>query len=152
MSATRQLLCFTIEHQRFAVDLALVQRSHRAAAIRPLPAAPAIVLGVINVRGRILPAIDLRRRFGLPLRALKTSDQLIVAHTGRREVVLVVDRVQDVLEFSEDSIASASGIVPDLQHLAGVVRLDDGMILIHDLGACLTLDEERALDAALEEA
>ena len=123
----------------------------RSVEVTPLPDAPAIVAGVVNVGGRVLPVVDLRKRFGLPEREISLSDQLIVARTPRRTVALIVDAVSDVVECSEQEISVAASIIPGATIVEGVARLKDGMVVIQDLDRLLSLEEDRALDAALAE-
>ena len=129
-----------------------MERILRAVEITPLPAAPEIVRGVVNVQGRVMAVANIRKRFGLAERPPALSDQMIVARTPRRSVVLVVDAVTGVLEYSEHEAVAAPAIVPGMRYLAGVVKLADGMVLINDLAGFLSLDEERRLDEALSHA
>lgn len=126
-----------------------MERILRAVEITPLPAAPEIVPGVVNVQGRVMAVANIRKRFGLAERPPALSDQMIVARTPKRSVVLVVDAVTGVLEYSEHEALAAPAIVPGMRYLAGVVKLADGMVLINDLAGFLSLDEERRLDEAL---
>lgn len=143
------LLVFTLDDWCCALELSIVERVYRAVAVTPLPDAPDIVLGVINVRGVVLPVVDIRRRFCLPEKNLTPDDQLIVVHSSGRLVVLVVDSVTEVIDCAEQDITSASAIVPDMEYVEGVARLKDGMILIHDLARFLSLEEKTALENAL---
>jgi purine-binding chemotaxis protein CheW len=143
------LLVFTLADWRCAIELAYVERVYRAVAVTPLPDAPDIVLGVINVRGMVLPVVDIRRRFRLPEKTLMPDDRLIVAHSSGRLVALVVDGVTGVIECLEKDITSAPAIVPGMEYVEGVARLKDGLILIHDLSRFLSLEEKTALEQAL---
>lgn len=118
-------------------------------AITPLPEAPPIVLGVVDLAGTVVPVIDTRKRFALPSRALTLSDHLVIATTGRRTVALLVDETHGVLEASADSHAAADGILPGLDLFDGAITREDGLILIHDLARLLSLDDEAAIDRAL---
>jgi purine-binding chemotaxis protein CheW len=147
-----QFVVFVLDAQRYALRLSAVDRVVRVVHITPLSKAPAIVLGVVNVQGRVIPVISLRRRLRLPDREIALTDQLIVAHTARRPVALVADAVTDVLECSEQVLTVATSILPGVEHLAGVVTLDDGLILVHDLDTFLSLEDEQSLERALETA
>jgi len=118
--------------------------------ISPLPKAPEIVLGVINVQGRIVPVFNVRKRFRLPERETSLSDQLIVAQTSRRTVAMLVDAVSGVVAYPEQQVITADRVLPGLEYLEGVAKLDGGMILIHDLDKFLSLEEETTLDNALK--
>jgi purine-binding chemotaxis protein CheW len=150
VGATGQLVVFLLEGQRYALRLAAVERVVRAVEITPLPQAPEIVLGMINVEGRIVPVVNMRNRFGRPERAIELSDQFIIARTSRRAVALVVDSVNEVVACTEAQVVAAEKILPGLEHVEGVLKLPDGMILLHDLDRFLSLDEEQALAEALQ--
>jgi purine-binding chemotaxis protein CheW len=151
MTQPIQLVVFDLDAQRYALPLASVERIVRAVEITRLPNAPAIVLGAINVAGRVLPVLNLRRRFGLPEREIEEADQFLIAHTARGTVVLVVDEALGMLECLATEIIQPTQIAPGLDHLQGVVRLEDGLVLIQDLEKFLSLDEARALDKAINQ-
>lgn len=151
MSESCHLVIFTLDDQRYALHLAAVDRTVRMVEITPLPKAPEIVLGVITVNGKIVPVLDIRRRFGLVERRTDLSDHLIIARAAKRTVALVVDGVHDVIERPAREIIPPAAIVPGMEQVEGVVKLDDGMVFIHDLGGFLSLEEELALEAAIEQ-
>ena len=148
-SEIRWLVVFTLDEQHYALPLSAVERVVRVVEITSLPKAPEIVLGVINRQGRIVPVVNLRRRFRLPERELRLSDHCLIAHTAKRMVALVVDEVSGVLEPADQAVAAAEPILPDLAYVVGVVKLAEGMVLIHDLDSFLSLEEEQTLDEAL---
>jgi purine-binding chemotaxis protein CheW len=145
-----QLVLFALDEQRFALALSSIERAVRVVDVTPLPKAPSTVLGIVNVRGDVVPVYDLRRRFGLAERDINLADQLIIARTSRQKVALLVDSVNGVLEVSEEAIASAEKILPEMEYVRGVVKLPDGLVLIHDLDRFLSPEEERILDQALK--
>lgn len=143
------LVVFALDGQRYALPMACVRRVLRAVAVTPLVTAPAIVLGVVNLGGEVVPVIDMRRRCGHPAREVQLSNHLIVASTARRAVALLVDEALGVIAPPPGDIAAAGEILPDLGLLAGAIKLEDGLVLITDLGRLLSLDEEAAIDVAL---
>lgn len=143
------IVVFTLDVHRYALNLAAVERVVRAVEFVNLPNAPATVLGVINVHGRIIPLFDVRSRFGLPVRGLALSDQIIIALAGRRNVALVADSVQGVSGYSDESMIPTADILPGNRLIRGVVALPDGLVLIHDLDAFLSPEEQRTLDEAM---
>lgn len=144
------LIVFTLDNQRYALPLPAVDRVVRMVAITPLPNAPDIVLGVVNIQGRVIPVINMRRRFHLPEREIALTDQLVVAHTARRPVALVADAVLDVIACPAQSLIAAGEVLPNIEYVEGVIKLADGLILIHDLEKFLSLEEENFLARALE--
>ena len=147
---TDRYVVFILGEQRYALRLSAVDRVVRMVHVTMLWKAPDVVLGVINVQGQVLPVISLRRRFRLPEREIGPGDQLVVAHTARRAVALAVDAVTAVVECSESELVAPQSIVSATENLAGIIKREDGLILVHDLDAFLSLEEENFLDQALE--
>jgi purine-binding chemotaxis protein CheW len=152
MGSTDQYVLFTLDDQRYSLPLARVEKVVPAVYVTPLPQAPAIVTGIIDMHGQVVPVVNLRRRFHLPDRALELTDQFILANTSRRMVALTVDMVSGVIDIGQHTIVSHGDILPSLEHITGVATREDGVILIHDLEACLSFDEEQSLEAALRAA
>lgn len=140
------LLTFDLGSQRCALVLADVVEVVRVVAMAHLPDAPPLVEGIIDLRGVVVPVLDLRARFGLPPKAVDLSDHLLIARAGLRLVAIRVDHARSLV-----------GIDPgDIDHppsagnaLAGVAKLPDGLALIHDLATFLSADEGQSLDDAL---
>lgn len=147
--AMESVTVFTLGEQRFGLPLGSVERVLRAVAVTPLPNAPAVVRGVIDVHGRVIPVVDLHARFGLPAREIALEDRLLVVSTPTRKVVLLVEQVAGVVEIDAGDIVAAEFVAPGTEHLRAVARLPDGILLIQDLDVLLSLDEERLLDDAL---
>lgn len=150
MGLSNQLVAFTLDEQRFALSLASVDEAARMMEITPLPRAPDSVLGVVNIRGRIIPVFNLRKRFHLPEREVEVSDQLLIARSSRRRVALAVDEVSGFVECADERIVAADAILPQIDYVEGVLRLDDGILLIHNLDLFLSLDEEESLDECMK--
>jgi len=151
MNEQLQLVVFRLDDQRYALPLPAVERIVRAVEVTPLPKAPPIVLGAIDVEGRVLPVLNVRQRFRLPERGITHADQFLIARTAQRTVVLVIDEAQGVIDSSPTDIVDAAQIVPGLEQIQGVVKLNDGLVLIHDLERFLSMGEAQALDAAMSQ-
>lgn len=145
---------FTLAARRFALPLEVVERGVRIVDITPLPRLSGIVLGVIDVAGRIVPVVDMRKRFGIPERGIAASDLLLIARASTqlsvRTLALLVDAVDGVVHgVAHDTPAVATG--HETECVSGILRLPDGLVLIQDLGRFLSLTEDRVLDLALAE-
>ena len=152
MNKQNQYVFFTLDEQRYGLHLSAVERVVRVVEITPLPEAPEMVLGVVNVQGQVIPVFNIRKRFRLPEREIALSDQLIIAHISKRTIALLVDAVIGVVEPSEEEMITAEKILPNMEYVEGVVKIEDGMILlIHDLDEFLSLEESKTLDDAMEE-
>ena len=145
------LVLFEVGQRRLALPALIVQEIVRAAAINPLPEAPTIVEGVVNLRGTVLPVVDIRSRFDLPAVALSPDQHFLVARTDRRILVLRVDQVIGLVQVHRDAILASEAVTPGSRHVAGIARLIDGVVIIQDLDQFLSLDEAAELDAALQE-
>jgi purine-binding chemotaxis protein CheW len=143
------VVIFRLDALRFAVALDAVERFVLAVEITDLPKAPESVHGVIDVAGRVLPVFNLRKQLGLRERGVEIDDLFLIARSAGREVALVVDESLGVTELSEFDTSERDEILPGLEHFRGVARLDDGLVLIHDLERFLSIDEARALDEAM---
>ena len=150
MIKSSQYVVFTLGEQQFALHLSAVERIVRAVEVTPLPKAPEIVLGVVNIQGQVIPVVNIRKRFRMPEREVSLSDQLILAHTSRHAVALVVNTVSGVLERPEKEVITTENILPGMEYVEGVVKLEEAIILIHDLDKFLSLEEEKMLDRALK--
>jgi purine-binding chemotaxis protein CheW len=99
-----------------------------------------------------VPVLCMRRRFGMSEREIGLHDQFLIARASSRLVALVIDEAHSVMEFAPSQLDSLDKAVPGLERFHGLARLDDGMVLIHDLDKFLSADESRRLDVALEQA
>lgn len=144
------LIVFRIDSHRYAVRLHAVERVVRAVAVTPLPNTPTVVSGIIDVGGQLLPVFDLRRRLGLGSRPISPADHMMIARSRYRTLVLLIDCVEAVIERDNKDLLPTGSVVPGLRHSDGLVRFDDGLVLIQDLDRFLSLDEERQLDDALQ--
>ncbi|MGR9099732.1 MAG: chemotaxis protein CheW [Gammaproteobacteria bacterium] len=150
MESVSLYLVFMLDQRRFGLPLQSVDKVVRRVAVTPLVKAPPSVAGVVNVQGAVIPVFNIRRRFGLPERGLVLEDRLIIVHAGRRPAALLVDRVLDLIECGPDDTVDSARILPHVEYIEGVVKRSDGLILIHDPGKFLSVDEERRLQNALD--
>jgi purine-binding chemotaxis protein CheW len=147
---TPGLAVFSIDEHRYALPTEDVETITRAAALTPLPKAPDIVLGILDLHGEVIPVVNIRRRFRLPERDIRPEDLFIVARAGSLKVALVVDEAHGVIEPEKDPVPPEN-VMAGLDYVAGVTRTEDGLVLIHDLDTFLSLEEENSLSQALEQ-
>jgi purine-binding chemotaxis protein CheW len=145
----KQIVVFTLDEPRYALYLSAVERVVRGAEITPLPKAPEVVLGVINVQGEIILVMDIRKRLHLPARELDLGDQFILVRTARRRVALLVDSVVGCRQVRDREQVPAGNVLPGAEYIHGLAKLEGNLILICDVDQFLSLDEERKLEAAL---
>jgi len=144
MNKLRQLVVFTLDEGRYALDPSAVERVLRAVEITPLPKTSEFILGVVNLQGQITPVVNIRKWFRLPERDISLSDQLIIVRTSNRTLALVVDAVIGVVEGAEQEVIAAERILPHTEDVEGVAKLEGGMaIVLHNLDRLLSFAEEK---------
>lgn len=139
-----QLLTFKLDDQEYALFIANVVQVVRMVAVTRAPKAPAFVEGMINLRGKIIPVIDLRQRCGLPDKPYDLNTQLLIANAEGRTMALMVDVVSEVLTIPYDQAEPPDRIGAEMKHLLAVGKLGDRLILILDPRTILS-DADAAL-------
>ncbi|MET0792844.1 MAG: chemotaxis protein CheW [Polyangiaceae bacterium] len=142
-------MLFELVEQRFALALSDVIELTRACAVQALPKAPEIVLGMLNLRGQVVSVLDMRRRLGLPHKALEPSDCFVFARIAERRVALRVDRLLGIEELTVTPTAEAPNLPEPLAYVSGVAPVADGVVFIYDLAQFLSDSEVAVLDQAL---
>lgn len=142
-----QLVSFLIENEEFGVDILNVQEIIRPVDITRVPNAPAFVEGVINLRGRIVPVVDLRKRFNMSQRERDKNSRIIVVELDDKIVGFMVDAVREVLRVDTNVIEPppelAIGI--DASYITGVAKLEDRLLILLDLERILSEEEKHHL-------
>lgn len=144
-----ELLLFTLNGSSYALRLGQVERVLPMAAFQPLPGAPAVVAGVINVAGHFLPVLDVRARLGMAVRPPLLSDNLVVVRLTSRTVALWIDQVAGTCRLPAGGLVAADSVVPAGGYFDAVTTIADGPLFIHDVDRFLSMQEESALDSAL---
>ena len=143
-----QLVVFVMENEEFACSIQNVREVLKMIKVTPLPRSLDFVEGVINMRGEVLPVIDLRKRFSLPEAERTDESRIIIVEVEERMVGLIVDSVREVLSMPNQQIQEApsqvAGGKTDL--IMGVGKVEDRMLIILDLDRILTSEEQMALD------
>lgn len=147
MTLDELLLFVDVGGRRFALRGRDVVEIHRMVLVSPLPEAPAVVEGVIEIRGEVVPVLDLRHRLGVEPDPLAIEDRLVVVSSGGREVALHVGHHVETASATVEDVDRTS--LPDLQYAAGLVRRSDGVVVVHAVEAFLSAEELSALDDAL---
>lgn len=143
VTAADPLVVFAVDDRRHALPLAAVERVVRAAALTDVPHASSLVLGLLNLQGQVLPALDTRAWLGLPSRALCPGDHFIVISSESGRIVLVVDRVEGVRMPGTHKLMAHGNGASRLEGLGGVSMEGADLALVHGM------DELRALSLAV---
>ena len=134
-AAARELIAFRIGEQEFCVDIMAVREIRGWTPATPLPRAPGYMKGVINLRGAVLPIIDLGARFGLNTSEPSERHVIMVAHVGGRMVGLLVDAVSDIIQLTDEAMQPTPDIASDhvKSFVKGIFAIDGRMISLIEL-------------------
>lgn len=147
----QDLFVFYLGEHRVGLVLDQVVRVFQAVEPMELPNAPDVVLGLVNVRGKLVPVVDVRARFGLPTKEISTSDHMILAAGRERELIFVVDSSVGVVATNVGETFSDEKMDTKVPWLQAVLRTIDGVVFIHDFDKFLSFEEEGVLAVALRE-
>lgn len=149
-----QLVTFEVESEEFAIDILAVQEINRMMQITRVPKSPREVEGVINLRGRIIPVIDLRRRFNMTQKSADEHSRIVVVEVSGRIIGFIVDRVHEVLRISRSIVEPPPSMITSVKsdYIAGVGKLDDRLLIMLDLGRLFDSDFLRVAEQLASEA
>jgi purine-binding chemotaxis protein CheW len=156
MMSEQQLVIFSLAGEDFGVEIGIVESIIKMQPVTLVPHAPEFVEGITNLRGVVLPVVDLRKRFSLPAVAVTKDSRIVVVVINDLKVGMIVDGVSEVLRIHADMIDPPSPLVTsvDTDFLKGIAKLEERLIILLDLRRVLTPSEKTALakSAALEKA
>jgi purine-binding chemotaxis protein CheW len=140
---------FELANEHYGVDIAAVEGIIKMQAITVVPHAPSFVEGVTNLRGSVLPVIDLRKRFDLPEQEITQNRRIVTAAVNGLKVGMIVDAVSEVLRVPEEAIEPTPPRVTtvDSVFIAGIAKVDDHLVILLDLDRVLTVEEKYDLIA-----
>ena len=143
----RQLVIFNLADEYYGVDIAAVEGIVKMQAITAVPHAPRFVEGVTNLRGKVLPVIELRKRLGLTQGKETKDSRIVTVDVHGMKVGMVVDGVSEVLRVPEEAVEPPSPIVATdaSAFITGIAKMDGRLILLLDLARVLTTDEQAQL-------
>lgn len=145
----QQLVVFALANEHYGVSIAAVESIIKPQAITLVPHAPRFVEGVTNLRGKVLPVIDLRKRFGLAAAAPTKDTRIIVVEVPGATVGVIVDGVSEVLRIRPETIEPPSPLVTTVESsfITGIAKIDERLVILLDLGKVLSLHEAESLHA-----
>lgn len=144
-----QLVTFSIGEEEFGVNILKVQEINRTMEITKVPRSPEFVEGVINLRGKVIPIIDLRRRFGLSSKPEDKDTRIIVIEINSVIVGFVVDAVSEVLRIPASTVEPPPPVVAGVEsdYISGVGQLKDRLLIMLDLDKLLSTEDLDLLSA-----
>lgn len=144
-----QLVIFELANEHYGLDIATVESIIKMQEITSVPHAPNFVEGVTNLRGQVLPVIDLRKRFGLAQQEDTKETRIVVVEINGSTVGMVVDAVTEVLRVPTEAIEPPSPLVTtiDSAFMTGIAKMDERLVILLDLSKALTLQEKTDLQS-----
>jgi purine-binding chemotaxis protein CheW len=148
MDKDLQIVGFRIGRETFGLPIAIVREIVRVPEITSVPNAPEYIEGVINLRGRIIPVVDLRKRFGQEATALSKKSRIVVVELNGRTVGLIVNSASEVLKLPPSEIEKPHTVFQEgeLDYITGVGKLQGRLVILLDLNRILQRAELRRLD------
>jgi purine-binding chemotaxis protein CheW len=148
MTDSIQVVSFKLGSEEYGVDIGQVQEINRMVAVTKVPRAPQFMEGVINLRGQLIPIIDLRTRFGMERAEHSKSTRIVVTEIGTKRIGMVVDSVSEVLRLPLEQIEEAPDMISgvETEYIRGVGKLEERLIILLDLGKIVTGAEKHDLE------
>lgn len=152
VGAVQEYLTFTLGDEEYGVDILKVQEIRGYDTVTKIPDAPVFIKGVINLRGTIVPVVDLRIKFHLGTVDYNEFTVMIILNIQKRVVGVVVDSVSDVMHLSEDNIRPAPefGGAMDTRFITGLGTLEDRMLILVDIEKLLRSEDMALLPATAD--
>ncbi|MCK5145872.1 purine-binding chemotaxis protein CheW [bacterium] len=151
MKSNGQILLFQCDKYNFAIPVEYIYRITLIPALTQLPQAPPMIAGLVNLSGEFVPVMNMRERFGFPLKKMKLEDYLIFVRLPDRNIALWVDSIGEIESLPKYPESEAENRAKtQLPFIHGLVELEDKILFIYDLDLCLSQDESAILDAAME--
>lgn len=149
-----QLVTFGLGEEEFAVDILAVQEINRMMTLTRVPQSPPEVEGVINLRGKIIPVMDLRKRFGLEPKGRSEQSRIVVVEVHGRVLGFIVDRVSEVLRINSSIVepAPAMACSVDSDFISGVGKLEDRLLILLNLSRLFDVATVDSLGKAADRA
>ncbi len=144
-----QLVVFDLADEHYGVDIGAVESIIKMQPITGVPHTPVFVEGVTNLRGAVLPVIDLRKRFGLPAREATKDTRIVVVEMNGETVGMVVDAVSEVLSVPDEDVEPPPSLVSTVESvfIIGIAKSDERLVILVDLSQVLNVEEHASLQA-----
>ena len=143
-----QLISFMVGNEEYGMEILRVKEVIRSPEITSLPKAPTFVKGIINLRGDVIPIVDLRNKFGLETDEMTQATRIIVVDVDGRLVGMVVDSASQVVRIPSDQIDPPPPIIGGIstEYIKGVAKLNDRLVILLNIDSILSGDEKNVLD------
>jgi purine-binding chemotaxis protein CheW len=143
----QQIVVFELANEHYGLDIAAVEGIIKMQSITRMPQAPHYVEGITNLRGVVVPVIDLRRRFGLEPQEWTRNTRIVVVYMNQLKVGMIVDAVSQVLRIQDETIEPPPPMVTTVNSafIKGIAKLEGQLVILLDLSKVLSIEEKDAL-------
>lgn len=144
----KQFVVFSLLNEKYAIDIMKVDEIIRMMEITTIPKAEYYIEGIINLRGKVIPVIDLKKKFGLETKEYDKYTRIMVVNIRDKKIGFIVDEVDEVMRIDEDDIDSTSTFTSNINDnfIIGVVKTEKGLIVIIDIEKVVSNEETAGLD------
>jgi purine-binding chemotaxis protein CheW len=152
MAQDVQLVIFRLASEDYGLPIQKVQEINRIVPVTRLPQTPEFMEGIINLRGRIIPVVDLRKRFGLQVKPHEEDTRIMIIDINGQTVGIIVDAVNEVVQMPGSSIEPPPpAFILDAQYIEGVGKLEERLIILLNIDQVMTSQEAIQLKQAVQE-
>ncbi len=150
----RQIVVYQVGGEEFGSDIASVDSIIRMQPLSRIPHSPFFVEGITNLRGSILPVVDLRKRFGMPVGEISNETRIVVINFENLKLGMIVDAVLEVVTADEASVEAPPPMVTTVkgEFISGIFKIEERLVILLDLGKVLAPSEQDSLQALPDEA
>ncbi|HCS38885.1 MAG TPA: chemotaxis protein CheW [Anaerolineaceae bacterium] len=149
----KQLVIFELGAEYFGIDISMVEGINKMLEITKIPQAPAYMEGITNLRGSVLPVIDLQKRFGMVLQERTNETRIMVANVDGVKIGMVVSAVSEVLTIEDTVIEPPPPMVSNVnsEFIIGVAKIDKRLVILLDLAKVLSVEEKMQVTKVMED-
>lgn len=146
-SGERQIVAFSLGTETYGVDIASVREIIPIQRIVSVPRAPSFVEGIINLRGRVIPVLDLRKHFGFEQKKGDPNQRIVLVEAGSESIGVIVDAVSSVLRIPDDCVEAPASVIvgPEIEYINGIAKIDKDLVVLLDLTKIISDVEKKTL-------
>ncbi|MEF3254659.1 MAG: chemotaxis protein CheW [Deferribacterales bacterium] len=145
--AIQQYVTFNLDSEKYAMDIMFIEEIIRVTEITEVPRAPEFIEGIINIRGKVIPVVDLKKKLGLGSISQDNNTRIIITNIRNKKVGFLVDAVNEVIRIDSSEIEPTPAVTMtlDSSYIVGMAKTDKGMIIIIDIAKIFSAGEENQL-------
>ncbi|UOD34397.1 purine-binding chemotaxis protein CheW [Deferribacteraceae bacterium V6Fe1] len=149
MADISQFVGFKLGSEKYAIDIMVIEEILRKTEITPVPKAPDFIEGIVNIRGRVIPVVDLKKKLKLGIVNDSQTSRIIITNINNKKIGFLVDEVEEVLRIEKNLIEDAPALAVniDSNYINGVAKTEKGMIILLDITKVFSPYEQRQFNS-----